>query len=731
MAKFTAHILLAAALTAAFSSCSTTRVLEDNQYRLAKNEIKVVNEPSYNTSDIAKYVRQKPNTYIAFGWNPFLNLYNLAGKKDNFVNRTIRKIGVEPVIYDEEKVASSVENIGNHLQYIGYYGSAVSADVKVKGRKVDVTYEVKLGKRYPIKDLRYVLPDNPEFAADFFADTAQVSVKRGDYLSESALEDESERSSAHLRGLGYYGFTKNYYFFEADTLSDPSCASVEMKINEYTRNEGPQQAQTLKKYHFGKVGISYPEDFKIREKTLRNLNMIRPGDSYNEEAVRNTYNRFSSLPVFSSVNVGLSSDTVGVVDCEINLTPSRPQGFKVNLEASTNSVGLLGISPQLSYFHKNIFKGGEQLSLDFMGNFQFKPNDRTIHSTEFGVSAGVTFPRFLGLADRLFPRNLPKTEIQASYNYQDRPEYRRNIISVAFGYSGRHGNLYYQFYPVQDNIVRLFNINPAFYESMASNPFMKNAYQDHFDLGTGANLTYTTNASTNPKVSYWYSRLSVSFAGNVLSLFNGLMPQDENGAHIIWNTPYSQYVRGEFSLGKTLRFGKKDGGALASRLLIGAGYAYGNSEALPFEQHFYAGGANSMRGWQARSLGPGLSKPDSSFVIQNQTGDLKLEANLEYRFPLFWKFAGALFVDAGNVWTYHNDAGDDGLGELKLNTFGESLALDWGLGLRLDLNFILVRLDMGLRLHDPACDAGSRWLGPGDWFGNNGYAVHFGVGYPF
>jgi outer membrane protein assembly factor BamA len=706
-------------------------VLEEGQYRLAKNEVNVVNDPSYNTSDISKYIRQKPNSYFIFGWNPFLNLYNLGGKKDNFVSRTLRKIGVAPVVFDQNEMNSSVENIANHLEFIGYYGSKVAADVKVKDKKAVVTYEVTLGKRYPIKDIEFSLPDNEEFAADFYADTSNLSVKRGDYLSESALETESERSAEHMRSLGYYGFNKNYYFFEADTLLDKSSALLEMKINEYTRNENPDQAQPFRKYYFGDVSITYPKDFKIREKTLRHLNMIRTGDPYNDATVKNTYNRFASLPIFGSVNAGLSSDSVGVVNCDINLTPSRPQGFKVNLEASTNSDGLLGISPQLSYFHKNIFHGGQQFRLSFMGDFQFKPNHKDVRSTEFGVSTGIIFPRFIGLPDRLFKRNLPKTEIQASYNYQDRPEYKRNIISVAFGYVGSHGNFYYQIYPIQDNIVRLFSIDPDFYASLSNNPFLRNAYQDHFDLGSGATLYYTTNSSTNPKTSYWYTRFSVNVAGNMLSLFNSAMDKDENGSRLIWNTPYSQYVRGELTLGKTWRFGKNDGSAFATRLLAGAGYAYGNSSALPFEQHFYAGGANSMRGWQARSLGPGLSKPDSTFVIQNQTGDIKFEANMEYRFPMFWKFDGAIFIDAGNIWNYKSDAGTDGLGELKFNTFGESIAIDWGLGLRLDLNFILVRLDMGMRVHDPAQDAGERWRGPGDWLSKDGYAVHFGVGYPF
>jgi outer membrane protein assembly factor BamA len=199
---------------------------------------------------------------------------------------------------------------------------------------------------------------------------------------------------------------------------------------------------------------------------------------------------------------------------------------------------------------------------------------------------------------------------------------------------------------------------------------------------------------------------------------------------MIWNTPFSQFVRGEITLGKTWIFGKNDGQSIATRLVVGAGYAYGNSSALPFEKHFYGGGANSLRGWQARTVGPGLSPMDTSFVIPNQTGDMRLEANIEYRFDMFWKVAGAVFIDAGNVWTLKDDNTEEGrLAMFRWDTFAESIAANWGVGLRLDFGFLLLRLDMGMKVHDPARN--TKWINPGEWLTKGNYALHFGVGYPF
>ena len=728
--KRSLHILLACiALIAAFS-CSTTRVLQDGDYRLARNKITITNDSEFNSNTLEPYLKQKPNPAIILGWNPFLYVYNWSNGKGKAWDKIVQGIGVEPVVYDSDMVEASIANMTDRLTYLGYYGSSVESKVNVKKKNVSVTYDVTLGKRLPIKNIEIDLPSEGTFAADFLADTSAMVIKPGDYLSEDILEKETVRSSSVMRNIGYYDFSKNNFFFEADTLSNPGYAVLKMTINGYTRNEAPEIERPISKYTFNDVMISYPQTLKIREKILMELNTIKPGETYSTDAVNSTYSRLSSLRMFSSVNVAMTPVDSNKIDCRINLSQSKLQGFKVNLEASSNSTGLFGVSPQVSYYHKNIFHGGEWLNLGFMGNFQFKFKD-AVRSNEFGVSAGLSFPRFLGLPYRHFKGAIPRTDINLSYNYQNRPEYTRNIISTSYGYNGNVNNrFFYQVYPMQMNIVRLFDLDEGFYMDLANDPFLKNAYQNHFDLGSGGTVYYTTDPETIPKSTYFYTRLQLDIAGNLLSAFKGVMKKDANGAGMIWNTPFSQFVRAEATVGKTWIWGRNSGQSIATRFVAGAGHAYGNSNALPFEKHFYAGGANSLRGWQARTVGPGTSQRDTSFVIPNQTGDMRLEANIEYRFDIVWKLEGAVFADAGNVWTLkQKDVMPEDGSMFRWRTLGESIAANWGLGIRLNLDFLLLRLDAGFKVHDPART--DKWTGPDKWFKRNGYALHFGVGYPF
>ncbi len=722
---FLRHICMSA-VAALLLSCSTTRVLQDGEYRLASNKIEIMNDDEFNPNSLQPYIKQKHK-----GWSPFLNVYNWSNGKGKGWDKFVQRIGVAPVVYDPQQVDNSISNIDNHLEYLGYYGSHTDSEIKVKKKRVYVTYNVNLGKRFPIRDLEISLPEKGEFAQAFLEDTCNMTVKPGAFLSEAALEAETERSASVLKDQGFYSFSKNNFFFEADTLAYPGSAILKLRINEYTRNENARDAEPIRRFMINDVKISYPKNMKIREQVLTDLNLISPGETYSESRINNTYSRFSALRMFSSVNVGMTQVDTNLVNCEISLSQSRNQGFKVNLEASSNSSGLLGVSPQFSYYHKNIFRGGEWLNLSFMGNFQFKFND-DVHSNEFGVSGSLSLPKFLFLPYRYFKGAIPRTDFNASYNYQNRPEYTRNIISTSYGYNGNVDNrFYYQIYPVQLNIVKLFNLDEDFYKTLANDPFLRNAYQNHFDLGSGATLYYTSNASSNPQETYFYTRLQLDIAGNLLRAFNPLMKKDANGSGMIWNTPYSQFVRGEITLGRTWIFGRNSGQSIATRLVAGAGYAYGNSSGLPFEKHFYGGGANSLRGWQARTVGPGLSQRDTSFVIPNQTGDMKLEANIEYRFNMFWKVAGAVFADAGNVWTLNNETSQTDRGSMfRWNTFGESIAANWGVGLRLNFGFLLLRVDMGMKLHDPARLNG-KWVPPSQWLRRENYALHFGVGYPF
>lgn len=710
-------------------SCSTTRVLREGEYRLAGNRIEITNDKRFNANELNPYLRQKPNSSVIFGWSPFLYVYNWGGT-DPEKGKLFRKIGEAPVVFDSTQVAASMENMLNHLEYTGWYDSQIESETEIKKRNVTVKYYVTLGKRFPISSVEYDIDVRGPFAADFMADTTNVTVRAGDFLSEAALEAESARSAQHFRDIGYYGFNKNNYFFEADTLSNPGTASLKMSVREYTRNETESSAAPVRKFHIGEVTITHEKDLKIREKLLQDLNTVIPGDIYRERTVNTTYSRLSALNVFSGVNVDMMPSDTASVDCRIDLTHSRLQGYKVNLEASTNSSGLIGISPRLSYYHKNIFHGGERLNMNFTGDFQFKPRT-SIHSTEFGTSVSISLPRFVGLSYRRFRgTHIPRTDISLSYNYQDRPEYRRDIFSFSYGYTGNvRGRFYYQVYPVQANVVRLFDIEPDFADRIETDPYLLSTYSSHLDAGLRSIVYYTTDNDAVPKSSYRYIRLQTDLSGNVFSLLNPLLRIDrETGQRLIFDTPYSQYVRIEMQLGKTVVFGRHENQAVAARLLAGKGFAYGNSSYMPFERQFYSGGANSLRGWQARTVGPGTAPVNGYFTIANQTGDTKLEANVEYRFPLFWKLNGALFLDAGNVWNTGKYAESDE--KLKLSTLGQSIAVDWGLGLRLDLSFILVRVDTGIQLHDPLYKD-SYFVPVSSLLPDRRFAFHFGVGYPF
>lgn len=720
------QFLFLAAICALLYSCSTTRVLEDGQYRLEENIVTITDDPEFNSNEVRNYIRQNDESGGLLGFNPFIYVYNWS-KKDGLLH----KFGTAPIVYDEAAVGTSLTNISNHLHYLGYYKASVDSATVRYNKKIKVHYIVALGERYTIENIDFQVPDYEPFARDFMADTSAISaLLRGNFLSEQLLEQESVRSSSRMRDLGYYSLSKNNYSFEADTLGGHTL--LKYRVREYERGQTEASSMPLNKYYIGKVSISLPKDLAFRESVLKGLNTVKPGDVYSESTVATTYSRLSALKIFSGVSVEMTQADSSNVDCNINLSRSPMQGFKVNLEGSSNSSGLMGVSPQLSYFHKNIFHGGEWLTLGFNGDFQFKIDDDT-HATEYGISAGISFPRFLGLPYSMFRRaSIPRTEMNMAFNHQNRPEYTRNIVSVNYGYSGitRHG-VSYQLYPLQLNFVKLYGLDAAFSKTLSNNPYMRYSYQDHMDAGVGAVLYYNSSSEIVPKGDYYFHRLSMDVSGNVLSLFNSFMSTNADGSYCISGSPYAQYIRGEYSTGRTWSYGNGTS-AISTRFLAGAGYAYGNSSALPFEKQFYAGGASSMRGWQARALGPGYSSEDEAFIIPSQTGDIKLELNAEYRFKLFWKLEGALFLDLGNVWNlkYENTA-EGLLSAFKLNDFYNSLAADWGTGVRVNLDFILLRVDFGMKMIDPSRSQGKRLLSPKQWLKGANNAFHFGIGYPF
>lgn len=696
--------VLTLVLALAAAGCAPTHYLPEGTTRLAENRIVFTEgKEAPDPSALVPYLRQKANSK----WNIWQY--------------------TSPVVFDSTLVRESAARMVGHMEYLGYYGATADVQIQEKDRNTTVTYRIDPGRSYKLSKISYIIRD-PEMNHLLTEAADSLALKPGDQLSQKALEAESVRLAAFFRERGYYGLSKNHFFFEADSSAHDGTAQLTVRLEDYTRNESPSAARPHHPFKFGDVNIIPVGDYRVNPDFLYSLNKIHSGKIYNETDIATTYNRYSSIPLFNSVNIALQERDSNLVDCTIELKKSKLQSIKLGFEGSFNSTGLLGVTPSVSYSHKNIFGGGELLSLGFRGNFQFRLDDN-IHSNEYAASASLQFPRFLGLPRDWFEQSIPNTEISGAFNWQSRPEYTRNITSLSYGYKwsgSRH--LFYQLYPLKLNFVKIYDITADFYDNL-KDPYLINAYKDHMDFGSEASLYYTTDATVNPRNSYFYVRAGIGGAGNVLSLFNRVLATTADGsAHTIFGVPYSQYVRGEISMVPTLRFGRRNQFAVAARALAGIGYAYGNATSLPFEKLFYAGGANSLRGWQARSVGPGGATPDDSFTIPNQSGDLHLEANLEFRFPLFWKFQGGLFADGGNVWNLGGNPLRDPITVFRGEDFLKTCALDWGFGLRLDIDMLLVRVDFGIKLYDPVSQA---WRGPDQWFTKGGYALHFGIGYPF
>ena len=748
------RIALSCILVALLTSCGAARYVPDGAYLLKKYEIKTQPEKSIPSSKLASYVRQRPNSSFFMVWKYWF------GKE-------------EPTIFDPQAVESSKENLDRYITSQGFYFNTITDSIVFNKKKATVYLDLTLGKQYTISTVDWVISDST-LRSFLLPDTVNTFLKPHQHFSEVLLERESERVTSFLRKLGYYNFTKNHISFVADTLQERGKLSLSVHLNNGSREDeialsaAPQQRFIIESIHvypgwqpekaiqnpdyelnmskieYKGMNIFYHPPLNLRREVMARVNRLEKGNYYNEQIVNTTYNRFSSLRLFSGVTLQFdalnnnilspltSSDTTdiftapdGLLNCQIRLTPSKIQGYKINLEASSNSSGLIGISPALSYFHKNIFKGGEWLTMSFSGNFQFKFNN-PIKSTEFGAATTLSFPTFLfPVPQTWFSNYTPQTDINTSFSFQQRPEFIRNILAVNFGYNWQSGErLHYRFAPIQLSFVRLHSVDSTFYQSL-NDPFLINSYRNHFDLGSSFTFYFRTDNSPAPKSSYFYIRWTTDLSGNALGLFSGKMQSDPTGSHLLWGTAYSQYWKNEINSVYTWKPVPEH--SVAMRLFGGVGVAYGNSDALPFEKLFYAGGANSLRAWQARAIGPGSMPIDTTFSIPNQTGDVKIEANVEYRPHLFWKLEGALFVDAGNIWTLRNDLGREA-GSFRFKDFYRSVAIAGGVGIRLNLEFVLLRLDLGLVLRDAHL---RKWIPVSQWFKPGSTAIQFGVGYPF
>ncbi len=700
-------MLLVALLMA---SCSTTKYIPDGSYLL--NEVKLKADGTYrdvNINTMKEFVRQKTNSQWFSSWKLPLKTYSLSGRDSTkWINRILRSIGEAPVVYDSLQTRLSVRDLTMALQNQGYLNARVTVDTIVKGKKIKTIYSLKPGRQHYISQVTYDIRDSVIAAKLNLNDTANWGLRPGQSFTVECLDKERKRLTELLTDKGYYRFNKDFISFQADTVADMLGIDLHLILHPFTTAaniDTLHTCYTIDTIHY-RNGESDQLDINLRSSVLRANTFLEQGKPYSAADQQRTYNHFGRLGAVKYTNISFEENRENAsLDCNIGINPAPTHSLTFQPEG-TNTAGDLGAAASLTYQNRNLFRGSELLSIEFRGAFEAIKGleGYSNHNfEEYNVETAIMFPRFIVpfLSKSFRRRTIASSELSLMYNLQNRPEYHRRVLSAAWRYKWNDPNHHdsYQIDLLEINYVSMPWISSKFRQDYlddvdSRNVILRYNYEDLFVMKFGVGYTYNNNV--------YAIRANVETAGNFLSLTSDLLGGQKNelGQEQVFRIAYAQYVKGDFAY--THNFRMSDKSSLVFHTNFGIAYPYGNSSVLPFEKRYFSGGANSVRGWSVRELGPGRYKPAGAGIdFINQTGDMKFTVNLEYRSRLFWKLNGALFVDAGNIWTLRKYE-EQPAGQFKIGEFWKQMAVAYGLGVRLNFDYFVLRFDFGMKAIDPA-----------------------------
>ena len=688
------------------ASCSGTKFVSDGYSMLNKVEVKKdEGYPDINTSKYKSYVRQRGNQRWFSAVKVPLGIYSLAGRDTTkWLNRTLQSMGEAPVIYDTLKAQQSCNDLAALLRNEGYLGGSVDMYLTQRKRKVvDATFVLHPGVAYTVNSLNYDIQDE---RIDSLLDRRDITP--GEKFDVAKLDAERKRITEFLVNRGYYKFNKDYITFRADTVAGVPKVDLTLVLRRYPVSRdsvGPHPVYTVRSVNY-LSGDMDDEDIHLRRSVLRNNTFVKVGKPYSANDLRNTYNRFGRLQAIKYTNITFAEDTEAkALDCNIQLTTNKPHSVSFQPEG-TNTAGDLGAAASFTYQHRNLFRGSELMSIELRGAYE---NIKGLEGysnqdfLEYSVEAKLQFPRFIApfISLPFIQRTNASSEVSLMYDLQNRPEYHRRVLSLAWKYKWNYTNHHDRYW------IDLLDLNYVFMPWI-SDTFRRDYLED--DTNRNAILRYNYENLFIMKFGLGYAynngshaiKVAVETAGNVLDLFAKTLNagKKENGYTKIFDIAYAQFVKADLEYTKYIRFDYDN--QLVLHAGLGIAYPYGNSKILPFEKRYFSGGANSVRGWSVRGLGPGrFAGKNGTIDFINQTGDMKLDLNVEYRARLFWKLMGALFIDAGNIWTLRNYTDQPG-GQFRFNRFWEEIAVAYGLGLRLNFDFFILRFDFGMKAVNPA-----------------------------
>lgn len=746
-------LLLMLHLLVLLSGCSASRFIPEDGYLLTGATISTEGK-HISTDDLQAYMPQRPNNKWFSIFKVPLGLYSLSGRDSTKrINRFLRHLGEAPVIYDRARTTQACDNMQLIVRNMGYLNAEVFLQEKAKRNHMKINYHIVPHHRYYVRDFTLqVLDDSLRHTLDSLdykpAITLNVERKNRPY-SINALEAERSRLYGLLVEHGYYKFNKDFIHFRVDTTIGRHLADVEMIVRQ--NNASPDSIDfSHHRYHIGNISYDFPSGKPfLRPKVLRNATSISTGQLYRESDMHETYARLTRLSAVMTSNVRVNPRTDGsdALDVNISLTPNKPNSFSAELEG-TNSAGDFGAALALSYQNRNIFRGSELFNVKLRGAFEAIKGlsgyaDQNF--IEYSIETGLTFPDLkIPFLRSAFRRNAQATtEVNVAFDSQDRPEFHRRVLTGVLRYRWTRMNrqLQHRFDLVDINYVFMPWISDTFREKYLSDPLNRNAilkynYENLFIMNWSYHFTYTSRplgaSASNYGTNAYIIRLGIETAGNLLyGITSSLshMQHNEEGKYTLFNIAYAQYAKFDLSFCKSFLINKNNSFALHTAL--GIALPYGNSYVLPYEKRYFSGGANSVRGWSVRELGPGsFQGSDGRIDFINQTGDIKLDLNVEYRTHLFWKIDGAAFIDAGNIWTIRDYKEQPG-GQFRFSSFWRQIAVSYGLGLRLNFSYFILRFDAGMKAIHPAYEDSRRHYPIAHPNMKRDFSFHFAVGMPF
>lgn len=773
LAAFVYPFIIAAILI--LESCSSQKFLKGDEKVLS--EVKVSStDHGFKPATMRGYVKQQPNAKWFNLFKVPLGIYNLS-KSDSIrgnrgFSRVLRRIGEAPAIYNHQLTTYGQSSIVQAMNSIGYLHAKCDTTLAISRHKIKVNYCVTPGQRFYIHHLNRLF-DSPSIKHAVAADSATTLLKVGNPLDLNLLAEERSRIVTALHNRGYYYINKDFVSYDIDTLQGSTAANVTLSVR---IPAGSDSARVYLQQKYRKVNIvTGNADNVINENVVdslqyRGLNFIyqgpslvnkrvfaahigiRPDTLYREQQLQDTYSSINTLPAvsYTTVHVSPSSDgSPDSLDCNIRIQPAKPHTIGLDIEG-TNTSGDLGAAVALTYSDRNLFRGSELLTLKLRGAYEAITGLEGYNNhnyTEWSAEANLRFPTLLVpfVGHDIKRRLKANSEVKLMYDMQDRPEFHRRVLTGSWIYAWRrtsHPQWQHRFDALSVNYVYMPWISETFQRDYLEGEdphysVLRYSYENLFIVKSGYSFTYNSlnNTQNSPMGIYQTNGFQVKFgielAGNLLYGLSKATNshRNSNGIYNIFGIAYSQYAKIDFDFSKSTVL--NDRNSLAFHAAFGLGLPYGNSTILPYEKRYFSGGANSVRGWSVRGLGPGSYKgKDGKVDFVNQTGNMKLDLSVEWRTYLFWKLHGAFFIDAGNVWNTRSYTNLEG-SKFELKSFYKQIALAYGLGVRLNFNYFILRFDGGMKAIDPSVPSGRlHYPITQPNFGRD-FTFHFAVGLPF